>query len=137
MDRKKVAIAKKYEEGYNCSQAVACSFSDLMGMEEKQMFQVMSGFGVGMGGMRGNCGAVIAGVAVIGMMMKGGDTRQKGKILKAAKEYTRRFEERNKSLICREIKGIDTGKMTRSCDGCIEDAVEILEQMIEEGLLEQ
>ena len=102
------------------------------------MFQLMSAFGLGMGGMNGTCGAVSAGIAVIGMLMNNGDTddaKQKGKIHKAAKEYTRRFAEKNQSLVCREIKGVDTGTVIRSCDGCIEDAVVILEEMMEEGLL--
>ena len=38
------------------------------------------------------------------------------------------FKAMNGSIICREIKGIDTGKVLRSCDGCIEDAVELLDK---------
>lgn len=138
MERKEAAIARKYDKGYNCSQAVGCAFCDITGMEESRMYQLMSAFGLGMGGMNGTCGAVSAGIAVIGMLMNNGDTddaKQKVKIHKAAKEYTRRFAEKNQSLVCREIKGTDTGVVIRSCDGCIEDAVEILEDMLEEGML--
>ena len=43
---------------------------------------------------------------------------------KDMKELTEKFQKKNGSVICREIKGVDTGKVLRSCDGCIADAVE-------------
>ena len=138
MERKETAIAKKYEDGYNCSQAVGCTFCDIAQIDENIMYRIMSGFSVGMGGMKGTCGAVSAGIAIMGMIMNSGDTKdtkQKARVYKMAKEYTRRFAEKNQSLVCSELKGLDTGKPIRSCDGCIEDAVEILEGMIEEGLV--
>ncbi len=139
MERKQTAIAKKYEQGYNCSQAVGCVFCDIAGIDETLMYRLMSGFAVGMGGMKGTCGAVSAGVALIGLIMNNGnskDVAQKAKALKTAKEYTRRFAEKNQSLACSELKGLETGKMIRSCDGCIEDAVEIFEDMIKEGVIQ-
>ena len=42
---------------------------------------------------------------------------------KDMKELTEKFQKKNGSVICREIKGVDTGKVLRSCDGCIADAV--------------
>jgi len=36
-----------------------------------------------------------------------------------------RFAEKNKSTCCGELKGVGTGTVLRSCQGCIEDAVEI------------
>ena len=43
---------------------------------------------------------------------------------------TEEFIEKNDSLVCRELKGIDTGRMLRSCPGCIEDAAEILAEIL-------
>ena len=40
---------------------------------------------------------------------------------------TEAFRTKNQSVICRELKGVDTGTVLRSCDGCIEDAVRIAE----------
>ena len=45
-------------KGYNCSQAVACAYHDVLGMEENQVFRLVEGFGSGMGGLRETCGAV-------------------------------------------------------------------------------
>ena len=46
--------------------------------------------------------------------------------IKKVRQMAKEFEEKNKSLICRELKGIDTGTPLRSCPGCIEDAVRII-----------
>ena len=40
------------------------------------------------------------------------------------------FKEKNGSIVCREIKGVDTGNVLRTCDGCIEDAVELLDKYL-------
>lgn len=135
MNRKELAV-ELHGKGYNCSQSVGGAFYDLTSLNENEMFRIMTGFGLGMGGMEGTCGAVSAGVAIIGLLMNDGDTgnvKQKVEIHKVAKEYTRRFAEKNQSIVCRDLKGVQTGVRLRSCDGCIEDAVGILEEMIEEG----
>ena len=48
-------------------------------------------------------------------------------------EFERSFIEKNGSAVCKELKGIETGKMLRSCRGCVTDAAEILEQMLEDS----
>ena len=49
-------------KGYNCAQAVACSFCEEFGVDQETMFKISEGFGFGMG-MMDMCGAVT------GMMM--------------------------------------------------------------------
>ena len=39
----------KREKGYNCAQAVACTYCDLLGVDEKTVFKAIEGFGAGMG----------------------------------------------------------------------------------------
>ena len=36
---------------------------------------------------------------------------------------TREFLEKNQSVVCEELKGVETGNVLRSCNGCIKDAV--------------
>ena len=55
-------------KGFNCAQSIACAYSDLVGVDEKTMFQLASGFGAGMGGMKATCGAVSGAIMVAGMM---------------------------------------------------------------------
>lgn len=59
--------------------------------------------------------------------------KTKKKSYQAMKEMTKKFADKNQSVICREIKGVDTGKVLRSCPGCIQDAVEILEAYLSEN----
>ena len=48
---------------------------------------------------------------------------------KDAKACVRAFKDRNGTVICRELKGLDSPdkKVVRTCPDCIKDAVEIIE----------
>lgn len=121
-------------KGYNCSQSVACAFSDLTDMSAEDMFKVMEGFGAGMGGMRGTCGAISGAIAIVGMINSKGSSQVKSKVdtYQMARKIVAKFEEKNGATICGELKGIETKKVLRSCDGCIQDAAEILEELLGE-----
>ena len=125
---------ENHKKGYNCAQAVACAFCQQLRRDEKEVFEMMEAFGFGMGTM-GTCGAVSAMAAVVGMRESDGclDAPATKKVCyKKMKELTAKFLEMNKSIICREIKGVDTGTVLRSCDGCVEDAAGIIEEYLEE-----
>ncbi|MBQ9015647.1 MAG: C_GCAxxG_C_C family protein [Firmicutes bacterium] len=124
-----------HKKGYNCAQAVACAFAEELGRDEKDVFQIMEAFGLGMG-MMGTCGAVSGMAAVVGMKESDGNLEKpatKKKSYQVSKELIRRFQEKNGSIICREIKGVDTKKVLRSCNGCIEDAVALLGEYLRGG----
>lgn len=134
MNRVEKAL-ENHKKGYNCSQSVACTFCDKLEMDEKTMFKVMEAFGLGGGDTYGTCGAVAGAAAVIGMAystanLEKPDSKQNS--YKIAKELNEKFREMNGSTICREIKGIETGKVLRSCDGCIEDAVKLVCELLGE-----
>ena len=48
---------KRHNKGFNCAQAVACTYCDLLGLEEETVFRMTEGFGAGMGCMQATCGA--------------------------------------------------------------------------------
>lgn len=124
-----------HKKGYNCAQAVACAFSEKLGRDEKQVFEIMEGFGLGMGNMNATCGAVSAMAAVVGMDSSDGNLDKpatKKDTYKKIRSLTEKFAEKNSSLVCRELKGVDTGNMLRSCNGCIADAADILEEYFRE-----
>jgi len=126
-----VKAVELHKKGYNCAQAVACAFCEKMGRDEKEVFEIMEGFGLGMGGMEATCGAVSGIAAVIGMDNSDGnlaEPKTKGKTYKALKGYVKKFEEKNGSIVCKELKGIETGNMLRSCSGCVQDAAELVEE---------
>lgn len=124
-------VVNNHDSGYNCAQAVACAYSDELGIDEKVLFQLASGLGVGMGSMKGSCGAVTAAAMVAGMMAqkKGLGNRE---ALKLSKQITTEFETKNKSLICKTLKGRETGEVLRDCRGCVIDSAEMLESIMED-----
>ena len=104
-----------------------------IGVDEETLFKAGEAFGLGMGGMEGTCGAVSGAVMLAGFKNSDGqlnDPKTKAETYKLSREIVRRFEEKNGSLICRDLKGIDTGTVLRTCPGCIEDAVEIVQEVL-------
>lgn len=129
MDRVKTAI-ENHKKGYNCAQAVVCAFADKTEFSEDQLFRMIEGFGGGMGGTGGVCGAVSAMVVMAGLKNSAGiDALPKTNKMDSYKDSAnlmKEFEDMNQSVICSRIKG----EGLRSCDGCIEDAVKILEKYL-------
>ena len=126
---------ERHNKGYNCAQAVACTYCDLVGMDEETMFKATEALGLGMGGMEGTCGAITGAVAVIGAIKSCGDIEKpvsKAATYKLTGELVKRFQEKNQATKCKDLKGIETGKVLRSCPGCIEDATAILEEILAE-----
>ena len=122
-------IKDKHTRGYNCAQIVLCSYAEELGIDEETLFRISEGFGAGMGGMMQTCGAVTAMFMALGLVNSSGDLQAcdtKTQTMKKVRELAAEFEKKNGSIVCRELKGIDTGKVLRSCDGCIEDGIRIL-----------
>lgn len=123
-----------HAQGYNCAQAVACAYCDQFGMDEETAFRVAEGFGLGMGMME-MCGALSAVFMLAGLRgSKGTDHpgETKGQTYKTTKALAAAFKEKNRTYLCRELKGVVDGKVRRSCDGCIEDACKLVEQTLAE-----
>ena len=95
-ERMNYAALRKKE--MNCCQAVLVAFADEAGRSEEDLLRLGSGFGSGMGTMEGTCGALV------GAIMP-------------------RFKELCGATICRDLKGIDTGKVLCSCENCVRNAV--------------
>ena len=126
---------ENHKKGYNCSQSVACAFCDKAGLEEKDLFRIMEGFGLGGGDMQGTCGAVAGALAIAGLITSTGNLQcpdSKKKTYQTARELAAAFREKNGSTICKELKGTETGKVLRFCDGCIEDAARLVCELIGE-----
>lgn len=123
-----------HNSGYNCAQAVACAFAEELGVPEELLFSACEGFGLGMGGMEATCGAVSGAVMAAGFKNSSGDPKNpttKTATYKYTREITGAFREKNKTLVCKELKGVETGTVLRSCQDCIRDAVEIVEHVLD------
>lgn len=99
-----------FEAGYNCTQSVVLAFSDLLDMEEGQLALAVSAFGGGMGRLREVCGSVSGMFFVLGMLQgyhEPGDYEGKKQLYGKVQELARRYEEKNGSIVCRELLGLD------------------------------
>lgn len=109
--------------GYNCAQAVACTYCEQAGLDEETVKNLTQGFAVGMGGsMEATCGAIIGAINVLGMINKNPQ-----KTMQSARRIISRFKEQNGTVICKELKGIADGVVRRECIDCVKDAAVLLE----------
>ena len=132
MTKKELAI-HLHDQKYNCAQAVACAFADEVGVDKKTLFQACEGLGLGMGGMNGTCGAISGAVMLAGFCNSDGNVDSpttKASTNQLSKAILEKFAEKNQATRCRDLKGVDTGTVLRSCPGCIEDAVEIVQEVL-------
>ena len=149
MTRREIAI-ENFKKGYNCSQSIVLTFSDMIQIDEKQLLSLASSFGGGMGRLREVCGAV-TGMFMIAGLLYGYDDPEagplKGEHYARIQELAHRFEETHGTIICREMLGLSvnhdvpTPEMRtkeyykkRPCAEIVGDAAEILEKYINENL---
>ena len=124
---------KRHDKGYNCAQAVACTYCDWVGVDEKTMFRITEGLGAGMGNMEGTCGAVTGAGVLAGLKNSTGNIEKpnsKAKTYGLSREIMTQFKGQNGSVICKELKGVGTGKVLRACPDCIRDAARIVENTL-------
>ena len=124
---------KRHDIGYNCAQAVACTYCDLVGIDEKLMFRLTEALGGGMGGKECTCGALSGACVLAGMKASTGNLEKpdsKAASYELSKEIVRQFKERIGSAVCKEIKGVETGTPLRPCNDCIKDAAAIVEKVL-------
>ena len=109
VEERKNKAAELFKAGYNCCQAVAMTFSDVIGLPESEVARLASGFGGGMGRMREVCGTVSAMTMVAGAIIPANDVNDKSaKTANYAlvQEMADEFRQMNGSIICRELLGL-------------------------------
>ncbi len=99
-----------FEQGYNCAQAVICAFAPEMGLERETAARLASAFGGGMSRLREVCGTV-SGMAFVMGMLRGysepQDIAGKRDTYALMQKLAARFREKNGSIVCRELLGLD------------------------------
>ena len=113
------------KRSYNCCQAVLLAFEDVLPFDRDTLLMLGSTFGSGMGGMMGTCGALVGAEMVLGL--KSGQT--KGMNGNSRALFTA-FEEKCGASRCIDIKGVLTGRVLCSCEDCVRNAVELVEEKI-------
>ena len=130
--KKETAIAL-HDKKYNCCQAVACAFSKEIGVDEQTLFRIGEGFGLGMGCMECTCGALSGAIMLAGIKNSDGNTdspASKTATYKLSRAMVTAFKEKTGSTICKELKGVDTGKVLCTCPDCIRAGVEVVEEVL-------
>ncbi len=142
-----------FRQGYNCSQAVFLAFSGECGLDFETAARLSSSFGAGMGRLREVCGAVTGMFMVAGLLYGYSDPQnQSGKTAhyQRIQMLAKQFEDKNQSIICRELLGLEAGKdspvpeqrtaayyQNRPCEALVGNAAAIMAAYIEGQKLHQ
>lgn len=135
-------------EGYNCTQAVVLAYEDFFEESPERLAQTVSAFGGGMGRLREVCGSVSGMFFVLGRIYGYSDPKAKEKkadLYARVQETAARFRERNGSIVCRELLGLQEKVSEpvpeertseyykkRPCPDLIADAADVLEEYLKE-----
>ncbi|MEI8132773.1 MAG: C-GCAxxG-C-C family protein [Leptolinea sp.] len=137
-----------YDRGFGCCQSVLCAFSEDFGLDTTTALKLATGFGSGMGRMGDVCGALTGGFMALGLKY-GKVNTDESKYCPATEityakvaELARRFRERNETMHCRDLTGLDLNKpearvyarehniFSGRCSQYVQDVVEILEELL-------
>jgi len=121
----RIELGAMLKREMNCCQAVVKAYADRLGGNADLLFRTSSGFGSGMGTMDGTCGALV------GAGMVASNLAPDGYAMKLSRQILPRFRELCGATICRELKGVGTGKVLCSCEDCVRNAIRATEEALE------
>ena len=124
MNKQDLAVEFKHN-GCNCCQAVLCAFAAESGLPEETLRRLGAGFGAGMGGMEGTCGALVAAEMLLGLRKYHG-----APVMGEARKLHEAFAKECGASLCKDLKGRDTGKPLCSCDDCVRVAAALAEKAL-------
>ncbi|PIE32347.1 hypothetical protein CSA56_15870 [candidate division KSB3 bacterium] len=132
------------KSGCNCAQSVCGPFAEKLGMDRETALKISSGFGGGIGGTAGVCGAVNGACMALGLKygVAQPTPEEKARMYKYVQEFMEKFKAQHEALDCRDLLGYDIsipgerekakeeGLFTTRCRTYIESAGKILEEML-------
>lgn len=145
MKRTEQALAC-HERGFNCAQSVAAAFSDIVGMEEREVLAVSGCFGGGMGGTHQEvCGTLSGAMIILGILFphtEENNAETKETLYGIAGDFRKRFQDRFPHTVCKELLEADIPAAEVYAEGCtghspncsllIVTVVEMLEEVLRE-----
>lgn len=123
MNRVEKAVALK-NSGSNCTQSILLAYQDLLDMPKEKLEALGSYFQFGMGNASSTCGALLGAALVLGCLEEEGNKMSK------ARELNEEFKVRAGALICKDLKGLDTGVCLCPCSKCVEIAASLIEDRL-------
>lgn len=146
MDTKCEIATAKFQEGYNCAQAVVYAYSDDLQIDKNTALKLACGFGAGMGRKEEVCGAVTGGIIAIGCKYGRGekdDLTATEFMYTKTRELMDQFKKKHVTFSCRKLlDGCDLtteeGKKYFNdnnlrnliCLPCVQSVMEILENIM-------
>lgn len=124
-ERADLAAQLKASGQCNCTQAVLKAFEDKLPIDADTLMKLSAGYAAGMGCMESTCGGLIGAVMVAGVLSEGKGTPR------IAKSMVSSFQQKCGATICKDLKGIETGKVLCPCPECVRNAVLALGEAIE------
>lgn len=126
-------VLELHGDRHNCAQSIACAFADVARADADALFALMEGFGAGMGGHVETCGAVTAGVAVIGLLASDGRESRttKEETYGIVDEFVEGFRAECGSTTCHVLKEASPVPTPHRCDGYMTCATRRLLQVLE------
>jgi C_GCAxxG_C_C family probable redox protein len=134
-----------FKEGFNCAQSVFSSYAPQFGLNRELALKIATSFGGGMARMGKTCGAATGAFMVIGLKfgrVRAQDEQIRDQNYGLVREFVKRFEARNGSIVCRELLDCDIStpeglKLAQDnklfenvCPRFIRDAAEIVAQIL-------
>ena len=127
-------------EGYNCSQSVLLTMAEHWKFKNELIPKVATAFGGGMGRCGSVCGALTGGLMAIGIKYGTNEpsAEKRSRAYELAETFYRQFEKQNRSVMCRELIGLDLSDakqrktaqeehvFEKKCTVFVESAVKIL-----------
>lgn len=96
-------------EGYNCTQAVLCTFCEQLGFDKETALKMAQPLGGGFSRLREVCGTVSGMFLVAGFIAGSADPKDKDakdRVYKISRELAEKFRQEHGSIICRELLGL-------------------------------
>lgn len=137
MDTLEAKLAQAHQfhkKGFNCAQAAMLPFCGELGIDPLTAKRALEGFGAGMGAMAQACGALSAAVFAAGLVHSDTELEcpaSKKETYDVCKTLCSNFESACGSCVCKELKGIDTGKPLTPCPVCIDTGVKLIYKMLQ------
>lgn len=106
---------ENFLKGYNCTQAIAVTFAQELGLDENTAARLSGGFGGGIGRLREVCGTFSGVVFVLSALYGYSDPKDvegKKDLYEKIQACAAKFREDNGSIICRELLGLEKAEGT-------------------------
>ena len=136
------------DSGFNCSQSVITTYSEVLDFDKELASSVACGFGAGMGRLQGTCGAVTGAYMVLGVFCSkkhkdNGD--RKAQSYSMIQAFNKNFIEIHNTTDCGKLLNCDLKTeqgqqyfqdnklMEKVCKICIRDAIRLINEQINAG----